>query len=163
MTFILISCFFLHIQGFHSNDNVLRVIPKTFTARGQKKNTERREQKEVFKIYPGVPHFFLLLSFSVVLRVHCWKLLEYIIIEFTPLQHSPLFPYPHSLNSFNKYHFSIYIHEYLIFLLHSPLHPFLTSFPLLLAPTLPPPPHTGPVLLSCSPFLKKGIFVCLFV
>jgi hypothetical protein len=36
-----------------------------------------------------------------------------------PLHHSPLPSYFHSCNSFNVSHFSIFIHNYIIFLLHS--------------------------------------------
>jgi hypothetical protein len=49
-----------------------------------------------------------------------------------PLHHSPLPPDPHSWNSFNKSHFSIYIHVYTVFAPHSPS---FTLFP------HPPPSH----------------------
>jgi hypothetical protein len=41
-----------------------------------------------------------------------------------PLHHSPLFPLPHSCNTFNRSHFSIYIHVYVIFPAYSPAYTF---------------------------------------
>jgi hypothetical protein len=38
------------------------------------------------------------------------------------LHHSPLSSFLHSWDSFNRPHFSIFIHEYIIFLPHSPSH-----------------------------------------
>jgi hypothetical protein len=46
-----------------------------------------------------------------------------------PFHHSPLFPLPHSWNSFNRFHFSVYIHVYTI------LTPYSASY------TLSPHPH----------------------
>jgi hypothetical protein len=99
---------------------------------------------------------------------HLQKSLQYITFEFillwiihsslSPLHHSPLSPpLPHSWISFNRSHFSILIHECIIFQLHSPSYTF----------SLYPPPPTGinprqdlfylPVLL----FWKNDIFVSL--
>jgi hypothetical protein len=58
----------------------------------------------------------------------------------------------HSWNSFNKSHFSIYIHMCIIFSQYSPSHPLSLYLPLPLVPT----PQTGVVLPSCSPFLFKN-------
>jgi hypothetical protein len=54
-----------------------------------------------------------------------------------PLNPFPLFPLPHSWSSFSRSHFSIFIHEYIIFPFHSAslYHPFLISSPLSLGPT----------------------------
>jgi hypothetical protein len=87
---------------------------------------------------------------SVVLVVH-WDIYKssYSVSYLnSPLHHSPLSPSPHSWNSFNISHFSIFIHEYIIF--HH-IHP-------------PPTSQTGLVLPSCSPFLKKIHFcyICCF-
>jgi hypothetical protein len=50
-----------------------------------------------------------------------------------PLHHSALSPpSPHSWNNFNRYHFSIYIHVYIVFELYSSFHTFST---------LPPPSY----------------------
>jgi hypothetical protein len=50
------------------------------------------------------------------------KFLQYIIVEFTPSIISSLSLSPHSWNGFNRPHFSIFIHEYIIFSPHSPSH-----------------------------------------
>jgi hypothetical protein len=67
--------------------------------------------------------------------------------------------HPHSWNSFDRSHFSIFIHEHIIFPLYSPSYTFCLQ---------PPPtpctrayPHAGTVLHSYSLFLKKRYF-CLY-
>jgi hypothetical protein len=66
-------------------------------------------------------------------------------------------PYPHSWNSFNRSHFSIYIHVYKIFAPYSPSYT-LSLYPL--------PSHWYHLLgqdLFCFPvlhFCKKNFFVC---
>jgi hypothetical protein len=49
-----------------------------------------------------------------------------------PLQHYPSSPSLHYWNSYNRYHFSIYIHVYTVFALYSLFYdfPHLFSFPL---------------------------------
>jgi hypothetical protein len=41
-----------------------------------------------------------------------------------PLHHSPLSPSHHFWNSFSRSHFSIFIHEYIVFPLYSPSYTF---------------------------------------
>jgi hypothetical protein len=53
------------------------------------------------------------------------------ILEFAPPPFSLILPTPHCWNSFNRYHFSIYICVYRVFAPYSP------SF------TISPPPPTG--------------------
>jgi hypothetical protein len=78
------------------------------------------------------------------------------------LHHPPLCLLPHSWNSFNMFHFSIHIHDYIVFALYSPSHK--------LSP--PPPPsywyHTPSLGRTCSALLfsnfvneKNDIFACL--
>jgi hypothetical protein len=68
-----------------------------------------------------------------------------------PLHHSPLSPPPpHSWNSFNRSHFSIYRHEYIIL---SPYSPSCT-----ILPHLPPPISNNPPDRTCFAFL-----FCVFV
>jgi hypothetical protein len=90
-----------------------------------------------------------------------------------PLHHSPLssLPHPDSWNSFNRYHFCIYMHVYTFFVLYSPsyllslLPPTFSHFQLV-------PPYT--LGRTCSSLLfsdfveekrekikKINIFVCL--
>jgi hypothetical protein len=76
-----------------------------------------------------------------------------------PFHHFPLHP-PHSWNSFNRYHFSIYIHVYTVFAIYSPSHTL----------SLPPPPPTGtsPPGRTCSTllfsnFVKEKINMTFFV
>jgi hypothetical protein len=78
-----------------------------------------------------------------------------------PFHHSPPYPLPHSSNSFNRSHFSIFIYEYIIFL------PYFPSY--ILSWYLPPPSHWYQPLdrtwfMFLSSFFegeKKDIFVCL--
>jgi hypothetical protein len=46
-----------------------------------------------------------------------------------PLHHSLIPPFPHSWNSFNLSHFSIFIHEYIIFPLYSPSYTLFLYLP----------------------------------
>jgi hypothetical protein len=55
------------------------------------------------------------------------------------------------------YCFSIYMHVYIVFALHSPLH---TLSPLLPLPLLTMP-HAGPVLPTCFRILEKKRHFCL--
>jgi hypothetical protein len=55
------------------------------------------------------------------------KFLQYVIVEVTPSSFS--FISSLSWNSFNRSHFSILIHEYIVFPPHSPPVPFLISSP----------------------------------
>jgi hypothetical protein len=64
-----------------------------------------------------------------------------------PPHHSPLFSSPHSWNSFSRSHFSIFIHEYVIFPPHSP------SYTLSLFPYIPPPAGTNLPDGTCFTFL----------
>jgi hypothetical protein len=80
--------------------------------------------------------FLMLLSFllyyyySVGTLWHLQKFLEY-LSWIHPLHHSPLsLPSPHSWNHFNRSHFSIFVHECIVFPLHS------ASFTLCLCPSL---------------------------
>jgi hypothetical protein len=122
-------------------------------------------------IYLGVLYILFFSTFLL-----CWgyivaftKVLTIYQIHHTwihPLHHFPLFPSPHSWNSFNRSHFSIYIHVYSVFALYS--HPHL---PMALSP---PPPHLpmGPTsllsrkVLFCTPVLwfykRKKWHFCLF-
>jgi hypothetical protein len=104
-----------------------------------------------------VPNFYIYIYifFTVVLGEgtlwHLQKSLQYIKYNHTwihPLHHSSL-P-PHSWNSFNRYHFSIYIHMFTVFSLYS--HSFVI-FPHHTHQYQPL--QTGPVLPSCSPILYK--------
>jgi hypothetical protein len=61
---------------------------------------------------------------------------------------------PHSWNSINSYHFSIYIHVYTVFALYAPSHT-LSSPPPPSHSHCYPPPHKGPVSPSCSVILQK--------
>jgi hypothetical protein len=67
-------------------------------------------------------------------------------------------PLPHSWNSFNRSHFSIFIHENIIWPSHSSSHT-LSLYP---PPSNWYQPQTGPVLPSCPPcsWGKKRHFVC---
>jgi hypothetical protein len=60
---------------------------------------------------------------------------------------SPLsYPTPNSWNSFNRYHFSIYIHVYILIALYSSYYPFPHQLP---PPTWATPPHrTSSALLQ---------------
>jgi hypothetical protein len=83
---------------------------------------------------------------------HIQKFLQYIIVEFTPSIILLYIPSPHSWNSFNISHFSIFIHEYVMFLLYMPSYTF-SLYP-------PPPtstnPETGLVSPSYIVFMKKS-------
>jgi hypothetical protein len=96
-----------------------------------------------------------------VVGVQLWytpKLLQSIMVEFTPY-HSRLSPHTHSWNSSNRPHFSIFIHEYMIF---PPYLPFYT-----LSLYLPPSHWCQPPDRTCFTFLfsvlKKHAFVCLYL
>jgi hypothetical protein len=83
------------------------------------------------------------------------KCLQYILVRFT-LSDILLLPLSHSWNSFNRSHFSIFIHEYRIF---PHIHP-LSPLPYILPLPTGIKPQTGPVLPSYPPLLKKRQF-CL--
>jgi hypothetical protein len=68
-------------------------------------------------------------------------------LEFTPPHHSPL-SLSHSWNSFNRSHFSIYIHVYTVFA------PYSQSYTLSLPPSLPTSGRTCSALLF-SDFIKE--------
>jgi hypothetical protein len=73
--------------------------------------------------------YFLILFFNIiVLGVHydIYKS-SYIIVEFTSPSFS--FIYPHSWSSFNRSHFSIYMHVYLLFPPYSPSYTFSLYLP----------------------------------
>jgi hypothetical protein len=78
-----------------------------------------------------------IVTFTKVLRIfHSW---------IHPSSILPYLPFPHSWNSFNWSHFSIFIHEYKIFLLHSPA--YTLSSPLQSILRVAVHPLSGP----CSP------------
>jgi hypothetical protein len=85
------------------------------------------------------------------------KCIKYIIFGFTPPLLS-LSPFPHSWNSFSRYHFCIYMHVYTFFVAYSPSYP-LSSLPqpLLLVPALPPVQDlvSPPVLQFCRREKRK--------
>jgi hypothetical protein len=69
-------------------------------------------------------------------------------------------PLPQSLNSFNRYHFCIYIHVYTVFALYSPSTLFSHLLLFLLVPH--PPSRTCSALLF-SNFVKEKKMTFLFV
>jgi hypothetical protein len=83
---------------------------------------------------------------------HLQTFLQYIKYTWIyPLHHSPLFsPSSHSWNSFNRYHFSIYMLVYTVFTPYSPSH---TLSPLPLLSRCYHPLQAGSILPSCSPIL----------
>jgi hypothetical protein len=106
--------------------------------------------------------FFFSLDFFILYFYYCctkgtlWYLQNF-------LHHSIILlypPSPHSWNSVNRSHFSIYIHVYRIFLPYSPFNPF----PYFLSPptgTHPPDRNCFAFLISVFVKKKKDIFVCL--
>jgi hypothetical protein len=76
------------------------------------------------------------------------KFISSVILFYPP---SPL------LRMFQQSHFSIFIHEYIIFLPYSPPASFTYILPCPTGTT----PQTRPVLPSCPLFLKKDVLVCL--
>jgi hypothetical protein len=99
-------------------------------------------------------YYYYYVVFVVVLGVHCdLYQSSYNIPSFSFIPFSP-----HSWNSFCRSHFSVFIYEHIIFLLHSlSLHPFLVSALLPLVST----PRQELFSPFCFLFLKKVIFVCL--
>jgi hypothetical protein len=104
-------------------------------------------------------HIIIIVSFIVVLGgdtlwhlqrfLHCIK---YFILEFicstTPLYHA----LPDSRNSYNRYHYCIYMHVYTFFASYSPSYLLsLLPSPFTLMPTLPPEQDLfqSPVLWFC--------------
>jgi hypothetical protein len=97
-------------------------------------------------------HSFFKLSYYCCTGMHLQNLLQYIIIEFNLPHYYPLSLLPHSWNSFNRSHFSIFIYEYVIFPPYSPFYTFFLYFP--------PSYWYEPPVTSWSLFLKKkDIFV----
>jgi hypothetical protein len=64
------------------------------------------------------------------------KYIKYVILEFAPSLFS-FIPLPHSWKSFNRFHFSIYLHMCIVFALYSPSYIFS--------------PHAPPVPLVLTP------------
>jgi hypothetical protein len=77
------------------------------------------------------------------------------------LHQSPLLPSPHYWNSFNRYHFSIYIHVYTVFAPCSPFHTFLPLLPLVTGTKLPSKNMFCPSILWFCKRKRNDIFVCL--
>jgi hypothetical protein len=93
---------------------------------------------------------FCFICFIVVLGAHCgiYKSsynISNISYWIHSLHHSPLSPSLHSWNSFNRSHFSIYIHMYTVFAPNSPPHA--------LSPHPPSPSHANPTDTICSALL----------
>jgi hypothetical protein len=63
----------------------------------------------------GLVLYFLIISRYVYCRGPSWYLHKFLQCVTHPLHHSPLSSSPHSWNSFNRSHFSIFIHEYIYF------------------------------------------------
>jgi hypothetical protein len=104
------------------------------------------------------PSFFLL-SYYFCIGGPLWhlqKFIQYIIVE-SPLHHSPFYLFPHSWNSFNRSHFSIFIHECINISTILLLYPFFISF---LFPQVPIP-RQELFYLPALWFWKKDIFICL--
>jgi hypothetical protein len=94
-------------------------------------------------------YLFLLLLywgtfFKVLVMHHSW---------IHPLHHPPLSSSLHSWNSFNRCHFSIFIHVYIIFPPYSPPTPFPFLFP---PPTGVPTPRQDLLYLPVLHFWKKA-------
>jgi hypothetical protein len=86
-------------------------------------------------------------------------------VNLPPPSFSFILPSPHSWNSFNSYHLSIYTHVYTVFALYSSSHTLSPPSPpsyCYQTPPPPPPDKTCSVLLF-SNFVKEknDIFVCL--
>jgi hypothetical protein len=111
---------------------------------------------------PQISRFILFSLFHYIIVVLLWYLQKFLKMYHSWIQslhHSPLCFIPHSWDSFNMSHSSIFIYyEHKILLLH------LASFTLSLCPPLPTGNNyqTGCVLPSCSLFLKKSIFLVNF-
>jgi hypothetical protein len=91
--------------------------------------------------------------FTKVLTIyHCW------IHTLHPPSFSFILFFSYSWNSFNMSHFSIFIHEYIIFPLHSPSYILSLYLPLQLVPIPIRDQFYLPVLCFWK---KKVIFVCL--
>jgi hypothetical protein len=97
--------------------------------------------------------FLYLLSYCYCTKGTLWHLQSSYICHswIHLLHHSPLSPLPHSCNSFIRSHFSIFIPVYTVFAPYSPSYT-LSLYPL---PCTRTNSQTGPVLPSCSLFLKK--------
>jgi hypothetical protein len=108
--------------------------------------------------------YVLQYCFLPVLKLFCWVGVPYGIYKsfhnvsntsycIHPLPLLFLISYsPHFWNSFNRYHFCIYIHMYTVLVAHSPSYPLSLPPPLPLLPTSQVP-WARYVLPSCSPIV----------
>jgi hypothetical protein len=101
-------------------------------------------------------YYFYLLNYCCTLW-HLPKLSQYVIVEFIPLYRSPLSPFPHFWNSFNRFHFFIFVQEYIVFLPYSSFYNL--SLHLLPSHWCQPPGRN--YFTFQDPFLKTKHF-CLY-
>jgi hypothetical protein len=101
------------------------LLPKRNTSHWQRQiGLEWKNVKRFFKLI-----YFLLLCW---VKIYCGIYRCSYSISYLNSPSSPFFfIHPHSWNSFNRYHFSFYIHVYTVFVLYSPSHALSSlSFPL---------------------------------
>jgi hypothetical protein len=109
-----------------------------------------------------------LYNFCIVLgRGTLWHLrkflqyIKYVILNSCPPSFFSILPPLHSCNSFNRYHFSIYIHVYTVFSLYSPPPKHIHCFPSLVGANFPSQDlFHSPVLQFFKG--KKNWHFCLF-